>query len=65
MSAPETRQGSGWSSTPPSREPGNEILRIIDKGLQDGGIGIGSTAGYMRHGVTTRERPEVQRVAAR
>ncbi len=65
MSALETRKGSGWSSTKPSLEQGNEILRIIDKGLQDGGIGIGSTAGYMRNGVTTREMYEVQRVGAR
>ena len=65
MSALETRKGSGWSSTQPSLEQGNEILRIIDEGLQDGGLGIGSTAGYMRNGVTTREMYEVQRVGAR
>jgi len=65
MSALETRKGSGWSSTQPSLEQGNEILRIIDKGLQDGGLGIGSTAGYMRNGVTTREMYEVQKVGAR
>jgi len=65
MSALETRKNSGWSSTKPSLEQGNEILRIIDKGLQDGGIGIGSTAGYMRYGVTTREMYEVQKVGAR
>jgi len=65
MSALETRKGSGWSSTQPTLEQGNEILRIIDKGLQDGGLGIGSTAGYMRNGVTTREMYEVQKVGAR
>jgi len=65
MSAFKTRTGSGWSSTRPSLDQGNEILRIIDKGLQDGGIGIGSTLGYMREGATTRELYEVQRVAAR
>jgi len=65
MSALETRKGSGWSLTQPSLEQGNEILRIIDKGLQDGGLGIGSTAGYMRNGVTTREMYEVQKVGAR
>jgi N-acyl-D-glutamate deacylase len=51
--------------TRPSLEQGNEILRIIDKGLQDGGLGIGSTLGYMRDGVTSREMYEVQKVAAR
>jgi len=65
MSALETRKRSGWSSTHPTLEQGNEILRIIDKGLQDGGLGIGSTVGYMREGVTTRELYEVQKVAAR
>jgi len=65
MSALQTRLNSGWSSTQPTLEQGNEILRIIDKGLQDGGVGIGSTVGYMREGVTTREMYEVQKVAAR
>jgi N-acyl-D-glutamate deacylase len=65
LSALDTRKGSGWSSTQPSLEQGNRILQIIDKGLQEGGIGIGSTVGYMRNGVTTREMYEVQRVAAR
>jgi len=65
MSALKTRTASGWSSTQPSLEQGNEILRIIDQGLQDGGLGIGSTLGYMRNGVTTREMYEVQKVAAR
>jgi len=65
MSAFETRKGSGWSSAKPSLEQGNEILRIIDNGWQDGGVGIGSTLGYMREGVTTRELYEVQKVAAR
>jgi cytosine/adenosine deaminase-related metal-dependent hydrolase len=65
LSALKTRSASGWSLTRPSLEQGNEILRVIDKGLQDGGIGIGSTLGYMRDGVATREMYEVQKVAAR
>ncbi len=65
LSALETRAASGWSLTRPSLEQGNEILRIIDKGLQDGGLGIGSTLGYMRDGVASREMYEVQKVAAR
>ena len=65
LSALNTRAASGWSSTRPSLEQGNEILRVIDKGLQDGGLGIGSTLGYMRDGVTSREMYEVQKVAAR
>jgi len=65
ISALKTRSASGWSSAQPTLEQGNEILRIIDKGLQDGGVGIGSTLGYMRDGVTTREMYEVQKVGAR
>ena len=61
----ETRKPSGWSLTKADFKTGNEILRILDKGLQDGAIGIGSTIGYMRDGVTTREMFEVQKVAAR
>ena len=61
----ETRKKSGWSLQRPNLEQGNKILKIIDQGLQDGAIGIGSTLGYMRDGVTTREMFEVQKVAAR
>jgi len=61
----ETRKASGWSLTEADYDTGNEILRIIDKGLQDGALGIGSTLGYMRDGVTSREMFEVQKVGAR
>jgi hypothetical protein len=54
----------GWSDTIPSLEEGNEILRIIDKGLADGAIGIGATLGYFRNGATAREVYEVQKVGA-
>ena len=54
LSALKTRQATGWSSAQPTLEQGNDILKIIDKGLQDGGIGIGSTLGYMRDAVSTR-----------
>ena len=65
MAVMEARKKSGWSLDRATLEQGNEILEIIDKGLQDGAIGIGSTLGYMRDGVTTREMFEVQKVAAR
>ncbi|MEV8466608.1 aminoacylase [Fluviibacterium sp. DFM31] len=61
----ETRKQSGWSQTKADYDTGNEILRILDKGLQDGAVGIGSTLGYMRNSVTSREMFEVQKVAAR
>ena len=65
MAVMEARKKNGWSLDRATIEQGNEILEIIDKGLQDGAIGVGSTVGYMRDGVTTREMFEVQKVAAR
>ena len=54
---------TGWSSTRPSLEQGNAILKVIDEGLAAGAIGMGSTLGYMRDGVSAREVFEVQRTA--
>jgi hypothetical protein len=36
---------TGWSSTRPTLEQGNEILRVIDTGLAAGALGMGSTLG--------------------
>ena len=55
----------GWALTKPTLEQGNEILKIMDKGLQDGALGISSTLGYMRKGTSSREVFEAQKVAAR
>ena len=55
----------GWALTRPTLEQGNEILKIMDKGLQDGALGISSTLGYMRQGTSSREVFEAQKVAAR
>ncbi|MGX9349739.1 aminoacylase [Shimia sp. W99] len=60
-----SRKGSGWSLDKADYDAGNKILQIIDEGLQAGALGIGSTLGYMRDGVTTRELFEVQKVGAR
>ena len=60
-----TRAKTGWSATRPTLEQGNAILEEIDKGLQAGAPGIGSTVGYMREGVSSREMFEVQKVGAR
>ncbi len=59
----KSRLSSGWTKTRPNMEQGNEILSLIDEGLQQGGIGIGSTVGYMRAGVSTREIYELQKLA--
>ena len=65
MAVMEARKKNGWSLDRANLEQGNKILEEIDKGLQAGAIGVGSTVGYMRDGVTTREMFEVQKVAAR
>ncbi len=65
IAALETRKQTGWSVTRPTLEQGNAILEEIDKGLQAGAPGIGSTVGYMREGVSSREMFEVQKVGAR
>ena len=65
LAAYETRKNTGWSQTRPTLEQGNAILEELDKGLQAGAPGIGSTVGYMREGVSSREMYEVQKVAAR
>jgi len=64
--APKSRAaGNGWSSKMPNLEEGNQILKVLDTGLAAGALGIGSTLGYMRNGVSAREFFEVQRVAGR
>ena len=59
----KSRVKQGWSKTRPNLEQGNEILAQLDEGLRKGGIGIGSTLGYMREGVSTREVYEIQKLA--
>ncbi len=58
-----SRKNDGWSASRPTLEQGNQILKIIDEGLRQGGIGIGSTVGYMREGVSSREIYELQKLA--
>ena len=59
----KSRVKQGWSKTRPTLEQGNQILALIDEGLQQGGIGIGSTLGYMREGVSAREVFELQKLS--
>lgn len=58
-----SRIKQGWSKTRPTLEQGNQILALIDEGLQQGGLGIGSTVGYMREGVSAREIFELQKLS--
>ena len=55
----------GWSSVPSNREQMNEITAQLDEGLRLGAIGVGSTIGYAREGITTYEMFQAQRAAAR
>lgn len=59
----KARYGEGWTKTRPTLEQGNEILKTLDAGLCQGGIGIGSTVGYMREGVSAREIFELQKLS--
>jgi len=63
--AVRSRVKQGWSVTRPTLEQGNQILAAMDEGLRRGGLGIGSTLGYMRAGVSSREVFELQRLAGR
>jgi len=54
----------GWSATPSSKEQMNEITAILDEGLRLGALGVGSTIGYARKGITTYEMFEAQKAAA-
>ena len=47
--------GDGWCCRRPSLGEGNKILQLLDEGLVAGGLGVGSTLGYMRDGVSPRE----------
>ena len=55
----------GWSVTPSSRDQMNQITAQLDEGLRLGALGVGSTIGYAREGITTYEMFEAQKAAAR
>lgn len=56
---------SGWSATRSNLKQMNRIVKILDEGLRQGALGVASTVGYMRSGVTTYEMFAAQRAAAR
>jgi hypothetical protein len=55
----------GWSVSVSNLEQINRISQILDENLRQGAIGIGSTIGYARNGISTYEMFEAQRTAAR
>ena len=58
------RAATGWSLQKVDLEQGNQVLRTMDEGLQAGAVGVGSTLGYMRNGVSAREAFEIQKLSA-
>lgn len=56
---------NGWSVTPSTKDQMNTITAALDEGLRLGALGVGSTIGYAREGITTYEMFEAQKAAAR
>jgi cytosine/adenosine deaminase-related metal-dependent hydrolase len=55
----------GWSVSRSNPEQLNRINAALDEDLRQGALGLGSTTGYMRTGVTTYELYLAQKAAAR
>lgn len=53
-----------FAVTLPSHSQLNEIVRRVDEQLRQGGLGLGSTIGYMAKGVRSQEMWELQKVSA-
>ena len=60
----KSRAATGWSLQKVNLEQGNRVLQTMDEGLQAGAVGVGSTLGYMRNGVSAREAFEIQKLSA-
>lgn len=56
---------NSWSVTVANRDEINQITKILDKGLTEGALCIGTTPGYAQAGVQSYELFEVQKTAAR
>ncbi len=54
-----------WSITRSNEEQLNQIIKIIDENLRQGGLGIGSTVGYASKGISSYELFGAQKTAAR
>jgi len=68
MDAPDVMQsnaraGTEWAHKRPDSAQLDAIMTAFDRGLQAGGLGIGSTLGYLT-GVSAREMYETQALAA-
>jgi hypothetical protein len=54
-----------WSKHVASVDELNQILKLLDQGLMEGALGVGSLLGYGSGGITTREMWETQALASR
>jgi hypothetical protein len=54
-----------WSKKIASPDEFNAILKLLDEGLMEGALGVGSLAGYASEGITTREMFETQKLAGK
>ena len=55
----------GWSVSVSNLKQMNRITNILDENLRQGALGVGSTIGYAKSGISTYEMFEAQRAAAR
>ncbi len=56
---------NSWSETRSSLEQMNQINALLDEWLRQGALGVASTVGYVRTGISTYEMFEAQKTAAR
>ena len=55
---------AGYALTVPTEAQLQQIIARVDSELRQGGLGLGTTIGYMINGVSTREMWELQKLAA-
>lgn len=56
---------NGWSLERSTLEQMNQITAHLDEGLRVGAVGVASTIGYARSGISTYEMFEAQKIAGR
>jgi N-acyl-D-glutamate deacylase len=65
MLGAQAHVSAAWSTTVGTDEQIDEILAAYEKGLQEGALGVGATAGYMPTGLTTREIDGAMKLVAK
>ena len=54
-----------WSKQVATDEQVEQVLRLVEEGLRQGGLGIGYTPGYMTRGARTEEGLGAQKLAGK